>query len=305
LSTHICRDNFFGNKKFAKSADNSTGPKLMCYGGPQAHSAERRLPMSDERILVVEDEQQVAQYIERTLISFGFIVVSSTDCGDRAVHDASSLRPDLVLMDIHLKGIMDGIEAARQIRSRLDVPVVFLTSLRDECTFLRAKSVAPFGYILKPFSSCDLRNAIEIALFQHHCNQLRAISAVKEAEEKCRAVYQNAAAGVVAEALKGKSAELDPVLLGILGCRSREELIAKAAPSTQSPRPIAETSCLPANPQEQLPQLPQLKLLTYGSDGSTLWISEYKRLLRKGCSEHKCGEGSFSCAEMEANGTHE
>ena len=120
--------------------------------------------MSNANVLVVEDEAITALDIEQSLKHIGYGVVGTCDTGEAAVERANQSKPDLILMDIMLKGQMDGITAAAKIRSMRDVPVVFLTAFADEGTLSRAKIVDPYGYILKPFEEAELRTAIELAL---------------------------------------------------------------------------------------------------------------------------------------------
>ncbi len=123
------------------------------------------------RILVVEDEAVVALDLERELASLGYEVVGRAASGEAATGLAEQLSPDLVLMDIHLDGEIDGIEAARQLRSRCQIPVVFLTAFGDDETIERAKTGHPLGYVIKPFQGRELRSAIEIALHTHSVEQ--------------------------------------------------------------------------------------------------------------------------------------
>lgn len=116
------------------------------------------------RIMVVEDEGIVALDICQTLEAVGYTVVHHANTGEDAVEKADALRPDLILMDINLAGPMDGIQAAEQISQRSPTPVVFLTAHADEVTLQRAKLTRPFGYIIKPFDSDELRTTIEISL---------------------------------------------------------------------------------------------------------------------------------------------
>lgn len=120
------------------------------------------------RILVVEDEALIADDIQRTLQRLGYDVPSPAATGREAIEGAEALRPDLVLMDIKLRGSMGGIAAAMEIRRRQDLPVVFLTSHSDEATLARAMETAPSGYLLKPFTDRELRTAIEVALYRHN-----------------------------------------------------------------------------------------------------------------------------------------
>lgn len=119
------------------------------------------------RILVVEDETIVAEDLRRTLVRLGYEVCALTDDGAQAVQLADTLRPSLVMMDIHLAGSMDGIEAASAIRSRFDLPVLFLTAYSDEATLSRAKLAEPLSYLLKPFDERELRTSIELGLYLH------------------------------------------------------------------------------------------------------------------------------------------
>jgi PAS domain S-box-containing protein len=123
--------------------------------------------MPSFKILVVEDESIVAMDIKHRLESMGYLVPAITSSGEEAVEKAAETIPDLVLMDIVLKGEMDGIDAAQQIKDSLDIPVVYLTAYSDERTLKRAKITGPFGYIIKPFEDRELHSAIEVALYKH------------------------------------------------------------------------------------------------------------------------------------------
>ncbi len=120
--------------------------------------------MAKARVLVVEDEGIVARDIAMTLKSLGYAVPAITSSGEEAVKQAGEVHPDLVLMDIRLKGDMDGIQAAEEIRTRFSIPVVYLTAYADNNTLQRAKITEPYGYILKPFQERELYTSIEIAL---------------------------------------------------------------------------------------------------------------------------------------------
>ncbi len=123
--------------------------------------------MAKTQILVVEDEVIVAEDIRSSLLEMGYSVPATASSGKEAIKKASESYPDLVLMDIMLKGEMDGIETAEEMRSRFNIPVVYLTAYSDERTFERAKITEPFGYIIKPFKERELNINIEIALFKH------------------------------------------------------------------------------------------------------------------------------------------
>ena len=125
------------------------------------------LPGPGARILIVEDEILVAKDIALTLRSFGHAVCAMAVSGADAVRKAAAERPDLILMDIHLRGEMSGLDAAREIRTARDVPIVFLTAFADQPTIDRARDVDAYGYVLKPFNERELQVAITIALAKH------------------------------------------------------------------------------------------------------------------------------------------
>jgi DNA-binding LytR/AlgR family response regulator len=123
--------------------------------------------MAKTSILVVEDESIVAKDIQNSLKKLGYSVPSVENSGEDAIDAAGQHRPDLILMDIMLKGDISGIEAADQIKKRYQIPVIFLTAYADESTLNKAKVTEPYGYIIKPFKEIDLHTSIEMALYKH------------------------------------------------------------------------------------------------------------------------------------------
>ena len=137
--------------------------------------------MTQARILVVEDDSLVALNLQHQLEYLGYAVAAVASSGGEAIAKAEAGAPDLVLMDIRLGGRMDGVETANEIRSRLEIPVVYLTGYSDETTLDRVKATDPFGYLLKPFEARDLKVAIEMALYKHAADQrLRDYTATLE-----------------------------------------------------------------------------------------------------------------------------
>jgi PAS domain S-box-containing protein len=122
------------------------------------------------KILIVEDEAIVAKNIEKHLLNAGYKVVGLATTAEESIEKAETEKPNLVLMDIKLKGKMDGIEAANRIRESLRLPVIFLTSYTDDETFQRAKLTDPFGYLIKPFEIKDLKRTVEMALYKNKLN---------------------------------------------------------------------------------------------------------------------------------------
>ncbi len=123
--------------------------------------------MSKTRILVVEDEAIVGMGIKQKLEDLGHKVLDIVFTGEDAVKRALETKPDIILMDIVLKGDMDGIEAASKIREHLDVPIIYLTAYSDEDVLNRARITEPYGYILKPFKKSEVNANIEMALYKH------------------------------------------------------------------------------------------------------------------------------------------
>jgi CheY-like chemotaxis protein len=129
-----------------------------------------------KRILIVDDEPDIVRLIEISLAKYGYETISAAD-GQEALDIIRDKKPDLILMDITLKGKMDGIEVAKQIRYSSNIPVVYLTAYADDEKLARVKKTQPFGYILKPFEDRELKAAIEIGLYRAEVeNQLKALT---------------------------------------------------------------------------------------------------------------------------------
>jgi CRP-like cAMP-binding protein/DNA-binding NarL/FixJ family response regulator len=123
--------------------------------------------MSKMRIQIVEDEAITALDIEEMVADLGYEPINAVDTASAAFKVAQEQRPNMVLMDVSLKGEEDGISAALKIWQNLKIPIVFITAYSDEATLSRAKEAQPFGYILKPFSKDDLKIAINLAFYRH------------------------------------------------------------------------------------------------------------------------------------------
>lgn len=129
--------------------------------------------MEKTRILIVEDEFIIANEIKGMLEDLGYDVLNIAAQGKDAIQKAKENKPDLVLMDIMLKGEVDGIQAAEEIRSCFSVPIIYLTAYANKEILERAKVTTPFGYLLKPFKDRDLHIAIEMALYKHKVERER------------------------------------------------------------------------------------------------------------------------------------
>ena len=120
--------------------------------------------MSDVRVLLVEDDNIIAKVAEWRLKNLGYSLCGRATTGAEAMELVVNTRPDIVLMDINIKGDIDGIETAKMIKKGFNIPVVYVTSHSDGPTLERAKETHPDGFITKPFEDNDLRVAIELAL---------------------------------------------------------------------------------------------------------------------------------------------
>ena len=123
--------------------------------------------MSKINVLVIEDESIVSKDLQHSLTKLGYNVVGAASNGEKAIELAGLKNPNIILMDIMLKGDMNGIEAAEKIKELYSVPIVFLTAYSDESTLSKAKITEPYGYILKPFKEIDLHTTIEMAVYKH------------------------------------------------------------------------------------------------------------------------------------------
>ena len=129
--------------------------------------------MAKDKILIVEDEIVTAEDIASSLKQLGYAVPAIVTSGEEALKVAEETRPNLVVLDIGLDGDLDGVTTAEEIRSRWDIPVIFLTAHSDAQTLERAKRTCPDGYILKPFQEKDLLVNIEVALYRHEAKILQ------------------------------------------------------------------------------------------------------------------------------------
>ncbi len=142
--------------------------------------------MIKTNILVVEDESIVSKDIQNSLKKLGYNVIGACNNGEEAVELAKEKAPDLVLMDIMLKGEMSGIDAAEIIRQQMSIPVIFLTAYADESTLAKAKVTEPYGYILKPFKEIDLHSSIEMAIYKH-----KKVSEIKKERDFLYSLVEN------------------------------------------------------------------------------------------------------------------
>ena len=175
--------------------------------------------MNKSRILLVEDEKVVAADIEECVKGLGYDVVGSAATGAEALRLAVNASPDLVLMDIKLKGILDGIDVAGALYDQLKIPVVYLTAHADAEILERAKRTAPSGYVLKPFDDRTLRTAIELA-FDRHGRERQLI----EGGERLTAAIGSIDEGVIVTQASGRITVMNRVAEGLTGWTQEEAL---------------------------------------------------------------------------------
>jgi len=195
--------------------------------------------MTPKKILVVEDEAVVATDIQNMLKDLGYDASVIALSGEDAIAKTEEIQPDLVLMDIVLKGAMNGIGAAEQIRAHFDIPVVFLTAYADEETLQRAKLTQPYGYIIKPFEERDLHTTIAIALYKHEMEQK-----LHESEEKYRSIFETAANLIVSVDNEGIIVDCNPRIQQVLGY-APDEIIGQSTTNIIHPEYLAKAQeCL-------------------------------------------------------------
>lgn len=173
--------------------------------------------MEKTRIMVVEDESIVAMDIKTSLQNMGYEVPAIVSSGNDAITKAEETRPDLVLMDIVLRGKLNGIDAAGQIRSRYNIPVIYLTAYADDKILEQAKVTEPFGYIIKPFHDKELHSAIKMALYKHGMEKK-----LKESQEWLSTVLEGIGDAVIATDTKGNVIFMNPVAEKLVGWNGEE-----------------------------------------------------------------------------------
>jgi PAS domain S-box-containing protein len=170
-------------------------------------------------VLIVEDERIVAKDLQQTLAAMGYDAFAIATSGDEAISQASERRPDVVFMDIRIKGQRDGIETAQILRNRFDVPVVYLTAHADAATIERAKRTEPLGYLMKPVRAAELRSAIEIALYVHEMERK-----LRERERWYATTLRSMADAVVAVNVDAHITFVNPAAEELIGMSSEDAI---------------------------------------------------------------------------------
>ena len=175
--------------------------------------------MVKARILVVEDDRIVAKDIQESLEIMGYAVLTTVPSGKEAIESAENNAPDLILMDIKLKGEMNGTEADEELHGRLEIPIIYLTAYSDDEVLEKAKITEPFGYLIKPFEDRELRSTIEIALYKHKIEKK-----LKENEEWLATTLKSIGDAVITTDTNGNVTFLNPAAESLTGWR-REDAV--------------------------------------------------------------------------------
>lgn len=173
--------------------------------------------MIHANILIVEDENIVAKDIETRLKKFGYHVFGPVPTGEEAIKKITEESPDLVLMDIRLKGKMDGVETAQFIHQNFNIPIIYITANADEKTLERAKVTDPFGYIIKPFKEKELKTTIEITL-----NKYQMERKLKQSEQWLATILKSIGDGVITSDAIGTITFMNPVAEELTGWKQQD-----------------------------------------------------------------------------------
>jgi len=168
--------------------------------------------MNSEKIFIVEDEVIVAESLNDQLQSLGYTVVGQATSGEEALQKINNNLPDLVLMDIMLKGVMDGVETAKEVRDLYGIPVVFLSAYSDTETLQRAKLIEPFGYLIKPYKVRELFTTLEITFYKHRMEKL-----IRDNERHLKTLLRSIGDGVITIGTEGLITSMNPVAERLTG----------------------------------------------------------------------------------------
>lgn len=200
--------------------------------------------MTESRVWIVEDESIVAMDLKSRLQSRGYEVLGISGSGEDAVEKIRQHKPDIVLMDIVLKGDMDGIAASGIIRKELGIPVVYLTAYADAQTLERAKQTEPYGYIIKPFKESDVISTLEIALYKASMERK-----LRESERWIKTMIRSTGEGIIATDTEGMVKFMNPVAEMLTGYKEKAAIgkpareifpLTMEGPGTSPLDPVAE-----------------------------------------------------------------
>lgn len=175
--------------------------------------------MKRTQVIVVEDEIIIAMDIQERLITMGYDVPVILSSGEEALDAIADIQPDLILMDIMLKGEMNGIAVASQIRTCFDIPVIYLTAYADEKTLQQAKVTEPFGYILKPFEERELQSTIEMGLYKHKMQRM-----LKESQQRLATTLNSLDEAIVTTDAQSRITFMNPMAELLTGWKKEKAI---------------------------------------------------------------------------------
>jgi PAS domain S-box-containing protein len=220
--------------------------------------------MVGKKILIVEDETIEALDIKKMLESFGYDVPSVVLSGETAVETVKKIRPDLILMDIILKGKLDGISAAKKIQE-FNIPIIFLTAHSDDEAVERAKKTEPYGYLIKPYDPLDLKNTVEFALYKHAMDEK-----LKKSEKKYRNIIENLQDAYLRADTNGTIVMASPSAARMFNYSSPEEMVGQSVLNVYSD---PDTRKLMLEKLEKHSKLEGYEFEGLRKDGTTFWLS--------------------------------
>lgn len=224
-----------------------------------------------KKILIVEDEPVTSMELESDLHRWGYQSNLATS-GENAIKIATNEKTDLILMDILLEGEMDGIDAAKIIKEKIDVPIIFLTAYINEKITSRAKSILPHNYIVKPFDSQKLKFSIEMAL-ENHEMEIK----IKESEKHYRLLADNVTDVISVSDLEGITRYISPSCFNLLGYQA-DELIGKELCDFIHPKDLETVGiALSSIKDESVIGKAEFRLLC--KDGGYLWVETYGKTI--------------------------
>lgn len=232
--------------------------------------------MSKAGILIVEDSFIVAFHLQKTLESEGYAVMGTETSGEAALALLEKQKPDLILMDIMLAGRLDGVETARTIKSRYNLPVIFITALTDKETIQRAKITEPYGYLTKPFEDREVFTVIEMALYKHDI-ELK----LRKSEEKYFATVKSISDAVLIIDEQYRITYMNPSAEATIGCRLNEV----------QGKSLLNVFVLKNSNTEEFPVNPLQCVLNQGRTNS---LAPDLTLVSRNGHERPIGEGSMS-----------
>lgn len=190
---------------------------------------------SKSKILLVEDESIIALSFEQSLNFLGYDVVGIAATGDEALRLVELYSPDLVLMDIVLKGELDGIETASLIMEKYDIPIVYLTAHPEESVINRAKLTSPYGYLIKPVNKTELKNTIDLALYKHDMERELRLN-----DERLHVVMDSVEDIIFIKDINHRYVDINPVSEQFFGLKP-EEIIGKSDIELLNPELVDRT----------------------------------------------------------------